>query len=201
MQCPHRRPRRERTRPPPRPLCSRERTRVSAPGRAPCRAGYRATWALAPRDARRALPLVASGTDAHTFTHSHAALDGHRIAHSTGCRDVRLLHALVYCTETTPRYAHTHAYLHCARRSLHASVPQCVVVAAVGTVLPHLHDYAVHGCAAATVRGAAELHGRSLLQQQGALASQELTQRVLCRSKYTMKRTRRATIDEHVVAH
>ena len=85
-----------------------------------------------PGDARRVMSLVASGTDAHTFTHSHAALDGHRMAHSTGCRDVRLLPALVYCNETTPRYAHTHTHLHCARRSLHASVPQCVVVAAVG---------------------------------------------------------------------
>jgi hypothetical protein len=70
----------------------------------------------------------------------------------------------------------------------------------LATVLPRLHDYAVHGWAAAAMRGAAEPHGRSLLQQQqGALASQGLTQRVSCRSKYTMKRMRRATIDESIV--
>ena len=39
----------------------------------------------------------------------------------------------------------------------------------LATVLPRLHDYAVHGWAAAAMRGAAEPHGRSLLQQQGAL--------------------------------
>jgi hypothetical protein len=66
------------------------------------------------------MSLVASGTGAHTFTLSHTALDGHRMAHSTGCRNVWLLPALVYCTETTRRYAHTHAYTalggHCVPR-------------------------------------------------------------------------------------
>jgi hypothetical protein len=81
----------------------------------------------------------------------------------------------------------------------------------LATVLPRLHDYTVHGWAAAAMRSAAEPHGRSLLQQQGAprapaaspvqgmQASQGFTQRVLCRSKYTLKCTRRATIDESML--
>jgi hypothetical protein len=86
----------------------------TVPGGISCNVGSR------PGDARRVMSLVASGTDAHTFTHSHAALDGHRMAHSTGCRDVGLLPALVYCNATTSRYAHTHAYTalggHCMAR-------------------------------------------------------------------------------------
>ena len=115
-----------------------ERTVGHRAGRDMCNVGS------CPGDARCVMSPVASGTDAHTFTHSHAALDGHRIAHSTGCRDVRLLPALVYCTETTPRYAHAHAYTalggHC--------MPRCRSVwwlPPLATVLPRLHDYAVHG--------------------------------------------------------
>ena len=111
----------------PTPAHAGERTLSgTVPGGISCGVGSR------PGDARRVMYLVASGTDTHAFKHSHTALDGHRMAHSTGCRDVWLLPALVSCNETTPRYAHTHTHLHCARRSLHASVPQFVVVAAVG---------------------------------------------------------------------
>ena len=93
---------------------------VSAPCRGTVPGGISCNVGSRPGDARRVMSLVASGTGAHTFRHSHTALDGHRMAHSTGCRDVRLLPALVYCTETTPRYAHTHAYTalggHCMPR-------------------------------------------------------------------------------------
>ncbi len=69
----------------------------------------------------------------------------------------------------------------------------------------------MHWWAAAAVRGAAEPHSRSLLQQQGALrasagllvqgmqASLGFTQRVFFRSKYTMLSARDRR--EHDVAH
>jgi hypothetical protein len=202
VQCPHRRPRRERTRPPPPPSpCNRQRMQVSAPCRAPCRAGYRATWTLARGDARRVMSLVASGTGAHTFTLSHTALDGHRMAHSTGCRDVRLLPALVYCNETTPRYARTHTHLHCARRSLHASVPQC---GGCRRWPQYCHDSTTTQCTdGLQLRCAAppsRTADRFCSSSKVRCASQGFTQRVLCRSKYTMKRTPRATTDESIVA-
>jgi hypothetical protein len=76
----------------------------TVPGGISCDVGFR------PWDARRVMSLVASGTGAHTFTLSHAALDGHRMAQSTGCRDVRLVPALVYCNATFSRCARTHTH-------------------------------------------------------------------------------------------
>ena len=177
----------------------------TVPGGISCDVGSR------PGDVRREMSVVASGTDAHTLTHSHTALDGHRMAHSTGCRDVGLLPPLVYCNATFSRYEHTHAYTalggHC--------MPRCRSVwwlPPLATVLPRLHDYTVHGWAAAAMRSAAEPHGRSLLQQQGALrasaglpmqemqASLIFTRRVFRRCKFTMKCTRSATTDASMLS-
>jgi hypothetical protein len=120
VQCPHRRPRRGRTRPPP-PLCRRQRMRVSAPSWAACREGYlpRGPPPVGCTISQRPLSLGVQ-------THRHAR---------------RL-------------------------RSPHASVPRCVVtVGDINDTSPRC------GWAAATLRHAAEPHGRSLLQQGRLRAS------------------------------
>jgi hypothetical protein len=156
VQRPHWRPRRERARPPPRPLCPSQRMQASAPCRAPCRAGYRATWAPT-----RRMPFCTTSawdldlhTHARTHTHTHAHTRTHTHTH-------------------THTHAHAHAHAHTQSSTVTAwlearDAASCGFFLPVVTVMPRLSPMCT-GWAAGPLRRAAKVRGRSLLQQQGAL--------------------------------